>query len=275
MITIKKTALIAFVLIVTAMLSPNNSFAFRNVKIGAKLPNTKLKSLEKKRTPVLSSKAKVNVFAFFRPNQEHSQTALEILAEVCKGFKGRPVHCVAIVSDYYSKKDAKKTVRGAGWKGSTTLVDKEDRYYGKLGVSLHPTIGVADGSFTLLAYEPFTKTNYYQRIEARIKYALGDINKDQLRNDLNPPIVEDVERNSGQINFNYAKRLFEMGKLDRAIEQAKHALSQDDQLADAYGLIGLIYAKQKKCDKAKPEFEKALLLDKNSRSAKKARTLCK
>jgi tetratricopeptide (TPR) repeat protein len=271
-----KSAVIGFALVMTITFLPHASFAFRNVQVGAKLPNARLWSLTGTRSSVLSSKAKINVFIFFRPKQEHSQTALKILTEVCKAFKERSVRCVAIVSDYHDKNIAKEAVRGTGLTNSSTFIDKEDRYYGKLGVSMHPTIGVADGSFTLLAYEPFATTNYFQRIEARIKYALGDIDKKQLRNAVNPPVMENVdEKSKAQLNFNYAKRLFEMGKLDRAIEQAKHALSKDDQLADAYGLIGLIYATQKKCDKAKPELEKALSLDKNNRTAIKGKQLCK
>jgi tetratricopeptide (TPR) repeat protein len=272
----KKTVIIAFALAMTVTFWPQSNFAFRNVKIGAQLPNAQLQSLGKIPSSVLNPDAKVNVFIFFRPNQEYSKTALEILAKVCKAFKGRPVHCVAIVSDYYSKNADKKTIRNTGWTGRNTLIDKEDLYYSKLGVSLHPTIGVADSSFVLLAYETFTKANFYQLIEARIKYALGDINKKQLQYALDPPAMEKMDQKSrAQLNINYAKKLFEMGKLNRAIEQAKHALSQDDQLADAYGLIGLIYAKQKKCEKAQPELEKALSLDKNNRTAKKGKTLCK
>jgi tetratricopeptide (TPR) repeat protein len=276
MTSIKKTAIIAFALAMTVTFWPKSNFAFRNIKIGAELPNAQLQSLGKKSAPVLKLGEKVNVFVFFRLNQEYSKAALEILGEVCKAFKGRSVHCVAIVSDYYNKKAARKTIRNTGWTGSNTLIDKEDLYYSKLGVSLHPTVGIADGSFVLLAYETFTQANFYQIIEARIKYALGDINKEQLKYALNPPAMEKMdEKSRAQLNVNYAKKLFEMGKLNRAIEQAQHALSQDDQLAEAYGLIGLIYAKQKKCGKAQPELEKALSLDKNNHLAQKGKKLCK
>ena len=88
--------------------------------------------------------------------------------------------------------------------------------------------------------------------------------------------MEDMDQmNRAQLNVNYAKKLFEMGKLQRALEQAQHALTLDDEQAEAYGLIGLIYAKQKKCDKAKKELEKALSLDKNNHFAQKAKKLCK
>jgi tetratricopeptide (TPR) repeat protein len=276
MTSIKKTAIIAFALAMVFTCWPKSNFAFRNAKIGAELPNAQLQSLGKKRSSVLSPEAKVNVFVFFRPNQEYSETALAVLGEVCKALKGRSVRCVAIVSDYYPKKTVKKTIRSTGWKSSNTLIDKEDLYYSKLGVSLHPTVGVTDSSFVLLAYETFTKANFYQLMEARIKYALGDINKEQLQYALDPPAMEKMDQKSrAQLNVNYAKKLFEMGKLNRAIEQAQHALSQDDQVADAYGLIGLIYAKQKKCGKAQPELEKALSLDKNNHLAQKGKKICK
>ncbi len=267
---------VTFTLVVFATILPCNSFAFRNVKVGAQLPNATLGSLDGKHTLVLSPKARVNLFLFFRPNQEHSITALSILAKVCDEFKGRSIRCVAIVSDYHKKELIKRAIQGAGWKYSATLVDKNDFYYGKLGTTLHPSFGIADASLTLLAYEPFSEINYFQRIKANVRYSLGDIDEKQLKLALNPPLIKKMtEMSHASPHLNYAKMLMKAGKLDKALEQAKQALTIDDHLAAAHALLGTIYARQNKCGKAKPEFEKALALDKNNSEANTGKRLCK
>jgi len=203
-------------------------------------------------------------------------TALGILAEIDRKYKDRGVHCVALVSDYYDKKAVKEAIDKAKWSEVGTLIDKSDVYYGKLGVYVHPSFGIADRAGKLLAYEPFSKINYYDRIEAQIRYALREIDKRQLIAILNPPVQAKPDAvNAAQINLNFAKYLLELGKLDQALEQAQRAMKMNDQSAEGYALIGTIYAKQKKCDKAVPQFKKALSIDKKNSDAKKGLKLCK
>ncbi len=265
-----------FALIAAAVAVPRNSFAFRNVGVGEKVPNIELRSLSGEHVSVLSSEARVNVFLFFRPNQKHSQTALEILARVCMQLPGRSVRFIAVVSDYYKSRVIEDTIRKAGWNNASTLIDKKDQYYGKLGVSLHPSFGIADSSFTLLAYEPFSEINYFQRINAQVGCALDDIDIIELEYILNPPVVkQSVTTNHASPHLNYARMLVKAGKLDKALEQVKKTLALDESLADAHALIGTIYARQNKCGKARPEFERALAIDKNNQEAIKGKQFCK
>lgn len=262
------------ILLISFLGWPPDGNAFRNAEQGTILPNMALKAASGKTGLVLDSTAKVNVFVFVRPRHVHSEAALDILAELVKRFQGREIHYVAVVSDAYGKKAVNDLIRRAKWKTSATLIDKGDVYYGKLGVFLHPSFGIADNRFRLLAYEPFSEINYYQRLEAQIEFALGDTDKSQLAASLDPPVQETDEKVAELVNLNFAKYLVELGKLDRALEQAKHALTINNQMADAYALIGNIYAKQKKCALAKPQFEKSLKIDQFNFEAKKGKKLC-
>jgi len=271
----KKSAFLGFALFIAAMTQSEVSAAFRNVKIGDAMPNAEMVSLEGPSASLLSAKAKVNIVLMFQPNQIHSNDALKVLSKVCNEFPNRSVHGVAVVSDFYSKELIRASVVQSGWKAANTLIDKEDLYSAKVGVVSYPIIGITNSAFTLLAQEPFLEINYFERIEARVKYALGELTKDQLNAALNPPIEDGAAKtNHARLYFKYAKKLFDAGKLDKAMERARQALGIDEKFADAYALIGLIYAKQSNCAEAERQFEKALALMPDNKLAKQGMALC-
>ncbi len=268
----------AVVLIVLgALLWSASGQAFRKVAVGVELPDVRLRAVEGGERATLDRKARVNLVAFFRPDQEYSRAAMEMLARICSAYKKRGVGCVAIVSDYYDKKRIDAAIKAAGWPAARTLIDKEDLYTNRLGVVIYPSIGIADGSRKLRAYEPFVKINYEQRIDAHVRFLLGDLNEKQLQNALAPPVQEVIasDRDSARSYYNFARRLFDSGKLDNAVEQAEHALSLDPGLADAQVLIGSVRARQKRCDEARARFQKALALDPSNKQAARGMARCK
>jgi tetratricopeptide (TPR) repeat protein len=267
-------------LFVAALLSvatwPDTGYAFRKVAVGAALTDIRLKPLEGKKAAVFSADTKVNLFIFFRPDQDYSRTTLAMLARICSAYSKRGVNCAAIVSDYYTPKAIGEAVKAAGWPGARTFIDKEDLYNDSLGVILYPEVGVADGSRKLRAFHPFTKVNYGPRIEADVRYLLGELNEKQLQSALIPAVQEEPtgKIDTARIDYNYAKRLLDAGKPDKAVTQAERALSIDPNCGDAYALIALIRSQQGRCDLAKPLIQKALALDKSNAQATKAAGLC-
>jgi tetratricopeptide (TPR) repeat protein len=269
------TCLICVSVIFTAVL-PCKSEAFRKLKSGDAVPNIELKNLNGEKTYVLGAKAKVNLVLFFRPTQEYSITALSILKEMCESFSNKPVHCSVIVSDYHSKKIATQAIKSAGWRLENTLVDKNDFYNDRLGVINYPALCVTDSTFSLVYEESSFNADCPARLESVIKFTLGEIDKHQLIRALNPN-TEDVNRkqNKAEIHFRYAKRLLDAGKLDQALNRAFEATKIDNTYADAFALIGLVYSKQKKCDKAIPRLERALELDPTNEEAKRILKQCR
>jgi tetratricopeptide (TPR) repeat protein len=200
-----------------------------------------------------------------------------MLAPICDAYGKRSVRCVAVVSDYYNKTAIKTAIKAAHWSDKRTYIDEEDRYSAQLGVILYPSIGIADGSRKLQAYEPFVKVNYAQRIEATIRFLLGDINKKQFQNALAPPLQEQEtqDRDTALLNYNFARKLFELGESETAVARAERAIELNPDLADAYALIGMIRVKQHRCEDAVSQFQKALRLDKKNKQATKGMARCK
>jgi predicted CXXCH cytochrome family protein len=76
-----------------------------------------------------------------------------------------------------------------------------------------------------------------------------------------------------QAHFNYAKRLYRQNRLSDALAEVLRSLELHDWVADAHALAGVIYAKQKNCELADHEFQKALDLDGKNSNAKKGKKL--
>ncbi|MDF1564844.1 MAG: redoxin domain-containing protein [Deltaproteobacteria bacterium] len=250
------------------------SHSFSNFEIGDTIPQAKLPTLAGKVAPLVDPKQKISVFFFVRPGQENSETVLEEIAKCETEFADRPVHWVGIVSDYYPKADSQAMVKKSGVK-APILIDKGDALYGKLGVRLHPVIGIASGDNKLLAYQPFRRINYCALVRARVQHALGDIDDAQLQAVLEPPkATQGGDVAVAKRNLKFAAMMRKAKKLDKALELAQKAIETAPEFAPAHAMVGDILAEQKKCEAAKPHLEKALSLDAEDEMAKAGMGTC-
>src|SRR6266568_9215176 len=162
-----------------AIFLPASAHAFANVALGETLENVELSTLAGGKEALLSAQTQANVFIFFRPQQENSIKALKAIAECERTFAGKPVRWVAVVSSSWSAQEVRASVALAG-AHIPVLIDQDDALYGKLGVRLHPVVGVANEKFALIAYEPFQDVNYCDRVKGQVRYALKEIGKTEL-----------------------------------------------------------------------------------------------
>jgi tetratricopeptide (TPR) repeat protein len=204
----------------------------------------------------------VNVFIFFRPNQDHSLEALKQMAACEKELEGKPVHWVAIVADAAPEPDVRETVRQSGIR-MPVLVDRGDALYGLLGVKLHPSIGIADPEHRLAAYEPFKMINYCETVRARIRYLLHEIDAAQLESALHPPQASIASGNEAT-----ARRYVMLGRMqlksrqyDKALESARKSLEADTWNEAGLVLMGKALGGLGRCDEARKAFGQALERD--------------
>lgn len=268
--------LLARALLLLSLAGPAGAEAFTNVAIGERIDPEDLPTLDGGTEPLFSAKAQANVFIFFRPNQEHSTETLKAMAACEEEFKGKPVHWVAIVSSTWDTKDVRKMVSDTGIR-MPVVVDQADRLYAKLGLRLHPVVGVADGTFKLLAYEPFMKVNYCDRIRARIQFALQEITAEDVRK------VEAPERATmpGEIEGAALKRRQHLGEMllkskqyDKAAAEATAILAKDPKYVPALVLLGDVRAGQGNCAEAVVSYEAALSIDAANKGAKGGKQAC-
>jgi tetratricopeptide (TPR) repeat protein len=218
----------------------------------------------------------VSVFAFVRPGQDHSAETLLHLAELEREFPSTKVVFVAVVSDQAPEEEVRNLVRSAGAR-MPVLVDVGDRLYGRLGVRLHPMVGIVDRGGRLVAWEPFHKVNESEVLRARIREALGELSPAEALAALAPPratMPGDDSRAVSRRDVNLGKMLLDRKNYEQALQAAKRALERDPSSAAAHALAGGALAGMGKCAEALPELDRALELDPHAAAALEAKKGC-
>ncbi len=259
-----------------AALWPLGGLAFANVEVGQSIENEELPTLDGGREMLLSRAALANVFVFFRPSHDRSLQTLKAMATCEKEFAGKPVRWVAVVSDSHARDEVRAAVAESGIH-MPVLVDQGDRLYGKLGVRLHPVVGIADEKGKLLDYVPFHQINYCDMIRVRIRHALHEVDLAAVERVDHPPKALFPSEMPGAA----ATRRVKLGEMflasrqwAKAAEQARIALEKEPALAAAHALMGRALAGQGKCGPAIREFERALELEPASASAAEGKRGC-
>lgn len=247
--------------------------AFSNVAVGDVVEDAELRTLDGATHRLVAKGAKANVLLFFRPQQDHSVDTLKDMAACEKAFVGKPVHWVAIVSASWPVDEIRAAVSGTGIR-MPVLLDEGDAVYGRLGVRLHPVIGILDAQRKLVAYEPFHQINYCDRVKARIQLVLGEIGEaDVAKVDAPERATTRTDDGVARRHLNYARTLVRIQKLDRALEEVRRSLELVPS-GEAYALQGQILAAQGKCPDALRAFDVALKMEPANTVAIEGRKSC-
>jgi tetratricopeptide (TPR) repeat protein len=236
---------------------PGAGLAFANVGLGATLDNPTLPVLGGGRAELLSRQVVANLFVFFRPHQEHSLGGLRQLEAIRQQLAGKAVRFVAVVSDAWPAEEVRQAAEAAGL-GFPVLVDVGDALYGKLGVRLHPVVGIADRSLRLVAYEHFRKINFGEIVLARLRVVLGELKEADMARVLEPEKATTGSPEAEARRFvNLARALWKRKNAPKALEATRRSLEAAPSAA-AYALQGEILAAGGDCRGALPSFEAAL-----------------
>jgi tetratricopeptide (TPR) repeat protein len=236
-----------------------SALAFANVPIGSVVDNGSLPALAGGRQTFLAE-TNISVFIFFKPGLEHSNQALAQIAQCQQELAGEPVHWCAIVSDRSPRADVEATVQATGLK-MPVLIDEGDVLYGRLGVFLHPVIGITDEQRRLVAYQPFEKVNYRAVMKAQIQHALKEITDAELEAALHPEAaVLGGDASVAHRFFRLAEKQFQATNYVQALANVQRSLDKAPTAA-AWSLRGRIRLAQGDRSGAQSAFEAALQLD--------------
>lgn len=232
--------------------------AFRDVAVGDRVRNRDLPRLDGPPTPLLAA-ARANVFLFVRTGQEHSTEALRDFARLEGELRGKPVRLVAIVSGDEPVDEVRAMVRETGTV-VPVLIDAGDALYGELGVSLHPSVGIADERHRLVGYQPFRAVNFLDAVRGRVRLALGEIGEAELAAILDPPAAP-TKTNRAGARLAFARKLLAAGAVAAAVESAKAAVAMDPSSAEAHAFLAEALARGGRCGEAEQEAGEARRLD--------------
>jgi tetratricopeptide (TPR) repeat protein len=157
------------------------------------------------------------------------------------------------------------------------LVDEGDKLYGRIGVRLHPVVGIADDKGKLLEYVPFHKINYCDMVRVRVRKALHEV--DQVA-------VDKVDHPDKALMPNavpgaVARRHVKLGEMflkskqwEKAAEQGRIAIEKHPEGASGHLLLGRALAGLGRCPEADQAFGEAQRLDPRSPALAEARRAC-
>lgn len=233
----------------------------RRVQIGEQVDDVELRTIDGGKAHFLQKGVAANVFVFFRLEQDRSADTLREMARCEKEFEKRPVRWVAVVSDSWPAEEVKALVRETGIK-MPVLVDAGDALYGKLGIRLHPVIGIVDRAGKLAAFEPFRQLNYCERIRVRIRLQLGEATEADVARVDEPAATPLPHSDQGvsRRHVNFARRLHDLKQDDQALAELQKALALAPS-AGAWALRGEILAGRGQCAEAAQALEAALKIE--------------
>jgi peroxiredoxin len=248
------------------LVAPAPARAFMHVGVGEKVPNPELRRLGGGAERLLS-KARVTVFVFFRPNQDHSLQTLGQLAALEAELAGRDLRFVAVTSDSYDPAAVAATAKEAAVR-MPVLIDTDDALYGALGVALHPVVGLAAPDGRLLGYQHFLKVNMLDVLRARIQHALGEIGPADLARAIDPPAAgTGSPAATARRRAILSRMLLERGHADKAAESARAAIEVAPQVAEGHTALAAALAAQGRCRESREAQEAARRLDASAPAA--------
>jgi tetratricopeptide (TPR) repeat protein len=276
-VTVRAQGLLAGALGATLSgLGPAPALAFSNVASGQPVGDDELPTLDGGRAALWSPRALANVFVFFRPGQEHSLSTLRAMAECEREFEKRPVRWVAVVSGDWPRQEVLAAVVEAGVR-FPVIVDAGDELYGRLGVRLHPVVGIADERGRLLDYVHFRKVNYCDMVRIRIRRALKEVDQAAVDRIDHPPRALTPNEIPGAVakrHLRLGEGLLERKQWQKAAEEARVAIERSPDLAAAHVLLGKALAAAGRCPEAARSFDEALRLEPGNRAAAEGRKAC-
>ncbi len=237
---------------------------------GTKVDDVQLPSLSGQ-IHLLQPGASALVLVFVKPNHPRCVEALQALAS----REGTPpgTRWVAVVPGDASPAEVRALAAAGGVK-MPFLFDVGDRLYGKLEVSLHPTIAILDRKGALAAVEPYRRIQFADRVIAQVRYALGEITAAQLAAEEDPARAEthsDESAANGHVKF--AGQLMKLEQLDQALSEVNKGLAMTPT-AGGYGMQARILKRMGKCEEANKALSLAAKLDPGSGDALAAQEPC-
>jgi peroxiredoxin len=264
---------VASVLIGSLFCAAGTATAGAHTPMGSVIDNVQLKTPGGEKVSLMTD-AQVNVVIFFRPDQAHSVESLKLLAGCEKDLAGKKIRWVAVMPDRFPPEEGTEAATKSGIK-MPVLIDDEDAVYTTFGVAQLPTVAILDKARTLVQFQPFVKLNFCEKVLARIRRVLGEIDDAGLEKLLNPPPeTASGETSVARRDIKLAEALLKGGNFDKAMEAAKKGAEKDPKSAAAQAMIGRILAATGDCSSATSAFDEALKLDPGDVKAQEGKKAC-
>jgi tetratricopeptide (TPR) repeat protein len=149
------------------------------------------------------------------------------------------------------------------------LIDAERDVFSGYGIRVYPTTIIIDRDGKVAHSIPGHALNYKITLGAHLKYLLGEVDEEELKDMLSPRReAKDDSLLKAVRTYNLALKFTEAKLLDQAVDTVRKAIEIKPDIAKPYILLGFLLLAQEEADDALEQFNKALELDPQSHDAK-------
>ncbi len=257
---IRVTLCLILSVLATATFGTSSAAANEKLRVGEHLPGFSLPRADNPRKQFTSKDllGKPSIIIFWRPGQELSSEAITDLQQILRDVGASRLKVVAVDTAQSPAED----VVAAMDKLELTfpiLLDAERVLYGEVGVIVAPTTLMFDAEGVLRFAMPTRPPQYARVISARARYLVGDIDEDQMNQEVNPTLLTvEHDRAAAWRMYNLGKKAQAGGETDKAIGLFERSLTQYPTLVESRCALGFLKFEAGKWDEAGSQFEFAL-----------------
>ena len=239
-----------------------------NIQPGEDAPDFILNTVDKNIISLSDFKDKIIVFIYWRPDQQRSHLALQDGQYIAETFNNRDVQVLGFIARHDNMDEVLKIIKD-NKVGFPVLKDSYRDVYSDYGIRVYPTTIIVD-KYGKVAYSiPGHALTYKITLEAHLKYMLGDITGDELKEMISPRKEKaDESVLKAERTYNLALKFTEAGFFDKAADAVQKSIEARPDNAKSYILLGSLQLQQEKADQAIENFTRALELEPYSHYAK-------
>ena len=220
--------LICCVLVYLLWATDNVCAELRNIKVGDKMPAFTLVDLNGSAFSYRHDPNKVHVIAFLKHHQQHSEKVIDDINHVFSQlrYQGLQISFIAIVVSG-QEKDYWQDVFGNRLKMPFTLLfDSEYELWGKLGVTVAPTVMVINNEGIIAWEKAGHAYDFAPMLHKQLLMVAEPGETEQLRQaDLVETVSNDTPQDRGLRHYKMGVMLAKKGRLEAAVTELNRAVA--------------------------------------------------
>ncbi len=242
-----------------------NSFPFRSVKVGDKLPVITVRDIGTQQDANLeqfSGKPLLMVFfgADVPDKKKRSVKVLKAVHNLASFAEARDVATVVVNAQGDSADVIAEVVSAAGL-AANIYMDVDQRAYGSLGIFVMPSILLVAADGTISAGMGYRR-DLAKRLKVEIEIMLGEKTRAQVEEEQRPKVVEKSAAEKGASrHFKLGLTMIERGQPESAMREFKKAVSVEPGMGRAHVQLGCLQLDDGKVDEARASLAKGLALE--------------
>lgn len=235
---------------------------------GEAAPGFTLRAIGGEPVSLSEFRGSIVVLVYWRTDQERSLQAITDLQGLYGKYRDRGVRIIGISAEVDAKESISAMVRDRGIE-FPMLLDSEREVYGAFGIRVYPSTIIIDREGKFAHAIPGHALSYKLQIDGRLRYMLGEISEEELKEYLSPEReVKDEALLKAQRRYNLALKFTGTRLYDQAIMMARQSIMAKPDFADSHVLLGFLLLETDETDGAFETFQKALEIAPASRDAR-------